>query len=170
MEYKFKLTVDEYANVLKLLCQLDKKQTLMMNFWRIITPILSALWCIFYTKKYGLNQGLEFSFWMFTFILIVLLFASNKNMHKRRVRVVKKQMQKNPSLSSQSVSILNNDAIEYKFNKKTLTSNIEDISKIIEQDDLLAVLDCGGELCAIMPLSYFETENEKIHFLKKLKK
>lgn len=35
-----------------------------------------------------------------------------------------------------------------------MTSNIEDISKIIEQDEILAVLDCGSELKGVIVLKF----------------
>ncbi|CEJ73117.1 Uncharacterised protein [[Clostridium] sordellii] len=176
MEYKFKLTIEEYSTALKLLDDVNiEKQSILKLVRKCVIGgllFLTILYTLYFYIKYNAYYGI-LTFLVLGFICVIIFSIYSyllrpERINKNRLKSVKKQIAECPTILDWQIVKINEDVIEYIFNKKSLKTNLVDVGRVIEEDGVILILACDGAMCAIIPCSCFIDIDSKKNFINNL--
>ncbi|MDK2562315.1 hypothetical protein QOZ84_02045 [Romboutsia sedimentorum] len=169
MEYKFKLTLNEYSTALKLLGDIDTGRIFMIKLVKRCVVWFCLFLNIIYTLMYGLKALLLLGSICGVMLFLFFYFLRPEHSNKKRLKLVTKKVAKNPEILDWQSVAFEEDSIIYNFNKKSLKTKLANVERVIEEDDVILIVDCDNDLCAIIPCSYFTDISDKKEFLNKVK-
>lgn len=168
MEYEFKLTIEEYSTVLKFITELDKGKVFIKKLLdKIVIGIYLSIGITIWIFR-SFSHFLNFSIIVGVMVAAYFFFTTPNQLDKKRVKLVRKSVKKNPDiLGVQSVKI-DEDEISYHYNHLCITTKIVDISRLIECNEILIVVGFNDNVVAVIPYSCFHSEHDKQQLKNKL--
>lgn len=168
MEYNFKLTIEEYSTALRFISEFDVKNTHVLKLIKRVTLGAWLIMSIIYFVIYGIKASLIFG--VLSGIIMLLLFwsLSSEQLHKKRLRLVRKQVSKNPDILGWQSLKIEEGSIIYSFEDNIKTTKLSNISKLLEEDGVMVIFNSNSDICALIPCSCFKNSLEKEKFIKAL--
>lgn len=168
MEYNFKLTLEEYATALKFISEFDEKNTHVL---KLIKKVIVGAWLIMsivYFVIYGFKAFLVFVVLAGLIVLLLFWGLSPEQLHKKRLRLVKNKVNKNPDILGWQNLKIEENSIIYSFEDNIKKTNLSNVSKFFEEDGIIVIINNKGNISALIPCSCFQTPLDKEKFINTL--
>ncbi|MGX4599030.1 hypothetical protein [Faecalimicrobium sp. JNUCC 81] len=161
MEYKFKLTVDEYTTVFKVIETLGGGRAWMVKLMKRVILFTYVGMSLAFLIFQGFKSFIAFGIVAGIILIVFFISLSPSFLDRKRSKVVANMLKNKPGLLEEQIVKFKEDHVIYSYTNVTVKTYYKDISKVVVEKDVIMALGPNIEQYVVIPCSIFVDSSEK---------